>query len=87
MHNNQEIAKKDNALEKTGDLRGSIVITDKSVAKKVDKKTIIVEDGVTGREYKLKQANPKNLDFYECNKKNELYQLDDWLNTINGLID
>jgi hypothetical protein len=41
-------------LEKTGDLRGSIVITDKSVAKKVDKKTIIVEDGVTGREYKLK---------------------------------
>ena len=41
-------------MEKTGDLRGSIVITDKSVAKKVDKKTIIVEDGVSGREYKLK---------------------------------
>ena len=41
-------------MEKTGDLRGSIVITDQSVAKKVDKKTIIVEDGISGREYKLK---------------------------------
>ena len=74
-------------MEKTGDQRGSINITDKSIARKIDKKTIIVSDGVSSREYKLLQANPKNLDFYECNKKNELYQLDDWLNTINGLID
>jgi len=40
-------------MEKTGDLRGSIVITDKSVARKIDKKTIIVSDGVSSREYRL----------------------------------
>lgn len=53
-------------MEHTGDLKGAINITDKSVARKIDKKTIIVQDGVSGREYKLLQPNAKNLDFYEC---------------------
>jgi hypothetical protein len=47
----------------------------------------VVSDGASNREYRLSQANPKNLDFYECSKKDELYQLDDWLNAINTLIE